>query len=75
MAGRQSDKREKFEKEVAAHPFLLEMNEQHGRLRDAFPFPHRRNHLSRRRSRQSLLSHCTRQGLARIVNAWRIGSD
>ena len=40
MAGRQSDKREKFEKEVAAHPFLLEMNDQHGRLRDAFSFPH-----------------------------------
>jgi CRP-like cAMP-binding protein len=26
------DKREKFEKEVAAHPFLLGMNEQHVRL-------------------------------------------
>jgi hypothetical protein len=32
MAGRQSDKREKFEKEVAAHPFLLGMNDQHVRL-------------------------------------------
>ena len=32
MAGEQSDKREKFEKEVAAHPFLLGMNEQHVRL-------------------------------------------
>jgi len=32
MAGQESDKREKFEKEVAAHPFLLGMNEQHVRL-------------------------------------------
>ena len=32
MAGEQSDKREKFEREVAAHPFLLGMNEQHVRL-------------------------------------------
>jgi CRP/FNR family cyclic AMP-dependent transcriptional regulator len=32
MAGEQNDKREKFEKEVAAHPFLLGMSEQHVRL-------------------------------------------
>jgi len=32
MDGQQSEKREKFEKEVAAHPFLLGMNEQHVRL-------------------------------------------
>ena len=32
MPGQESDKREKFEKEVAAHPFLLGMNEQHVRL-------------------------------------------
>ena len=32
MSGEQSDKREKFEKEVAAHPFLLGMSEQHVRL-------------------------------------------
>jgi len=32
MAGEQSDNREKFEREVAAHPFLLGMNEQHVRL-------------------------------------------
>ena len=32
MDGQQSEKREKFEKEVAARPFLLGMNEQHVRL-------------------------------------------
>ena len=32
MDDQQSEKREKFEKEVAAHPFLLGMNEQHVRL-------------------------------------------
>src|SRR6476646_2090440 len=32
MGEQVSDKREKFEKEVAAHPFLLGMNEQHVRL-------------------------------------------
>jgi CRP/FNR family transcriptional regulator, cyclic AMP receptor protein len=32
MTGEQSDKREKFEREVAAHPFVLGMNEQHVRL-------------------------------------------
>ena len=32
MAGEQNEKREKFEKEVAAHPFLLGMGEQHVRL-------------------------------------------
>jgi CRP-like cAMP-binding protein len=32
MDDQQSEKREKFEKEVAAHPFLLGMDEQHVRL-------------------------------------------
>jgi hypothetical protein len=78
MDGQQSEKREKFEKEIAAHPFLLGMNEQHVRLlADCAIHSHfyRRNHLSRRRSRQSLLSHCAGQDSARIVNSGRTGSD
>ena len=47
-----SPEREKLEKEVAAHPFLIGIERSAysiaGRLCDAFPFSCRRHHLPRR---------------------------